>query len=1047
MDERQNTYYVKRISIFIFNLLFWGSIYCQTLALPATNGLSPRNIGPAGMSGRVTSIEVQLSDTDNILIGSAAGGIWKSNNAGHTWSPIFDQELAASIGDISLYQANPDIIYVGTGEGNPRNSQNSGWGMFKSVDGGRSWMHLGLEQTRQIHRVLVHPQNPNEVVVGASGATWGPSEHRGIYRTEDGGTTWKKTLYINDRTGCADLVVDPSNPNRMLAAMWEHQRWPWYFKSGGPGSGLYLSLDGGKSWKKIQQGLPSGELGRMGLAFAPSHPSTVYAYVESESNAIYRSQNGGLSWEKRSRKGDSNIGGRPFYYADIYVDSQNENRLYSIASEVTVSEDGGATWSVFAPGNKIHTDHHAWWAHPDDNEFLMVGHDGGLNITQDRGKNWWFADNLPLAQFYHIRVDQEIPYNVMGGLQDNGSWVGPSQVRFKGGIRNFYWQRVSVGDGFDVVPDPKNPKFGYSMGQAGTLYRYHLPSGQLKVIKPIHPRGEYLRFNWNAGIAINPFDEKTIYYGSQYLLKSGDYGDSWSIISPDLSTNNPDKQEFLRSGGLTYDATGAENHTTIISIAPSSLEKGLIWVGTDDGKVHVTRNEGESWTDLSNNFPNVPAGNWVTQIQASEHKPGEAFVVFDDHRRNNWEPYVFHTTNYGKSWTRIVDSSDVRGFAYCIVQDPVEPNLLFCGTEFGFYYSLDRGLNWEKWSSGFPTVPVTDLIIHPRDHDLVIGTFGRSIWILDDIRPIRQIASQGNKVLDKPLFAFTPPPAYLWNIGESIGYRAGKVGDAYYNGENRPYGALLTYYLKETQKGPAGEQFADEVKIMIKDKNGQVRRTLYQKPKSGINRVVWSLSRDEPRSYNQPRPSTSQKPGRGKKVAPGNYTVELHYQGQISRTQVEVRKDPLVQISAQAMQEKDQWIDEFMKEYSRVTKVMDNIRSYERDLSYLAEELESRENSRQWMEAVKNYQAQIKDFREQINGPEVQGIYRDPTTVSSMIRQASFQLQDPLVPITENQKNAFEQAVLRISQLEKDFASFESIFLSQIRAIVKDAKIELFDEE
>jgi len=1038
---------VKRISIFIFSLLLTGSLCSQSLGLPETHGIAPRNIGPAGMSGRVTSIEVQLTDTDNILLGSAAGGIWKSNNAGHTWTPIFDDQLAASIGDISLYQANPDIIYVGSGEGNPRNSQNSGWGMFKSIDGGRSWSHLGLEKTRQIHRVIIHPQNPDQVVIGASGATWGPSEHRGVYRTTDGGASWEKVLYINDRTGVADLVVDPSNPNRMLAAMWEHRRWPWFFKSGGSGSGLYLTVDGGTSWKKITQGLPQGELGRIGLAFAPGKPTTVYAYVESKSNAIYRSQDGGMSWEKRSRAGDDDIGGRPFYYADIYVDSQNENRIYSIASEVTVSEDGGASWSVFAPGNKIHTDHHAWWAHPEDNEFLMVGHDGGLNITHDRGKNWWFADNLPLAQFYHIRVDNEIPYNVMGGLQDNGSWVGPSQVRFKGGIRNFYWQRVSVGDGFDVVPDPKNPEYGYSMGQAGTLYRYHRPSGQLKLIKPIHPRGEYLRFNWNAGIAINPFDEQTIYYGSQYLLKSPDYGDSWEIISPDLTTNDTSKQNFLRSGGLTYDATGAENHTTIISIAPSPLEEGLIWVGTDDGKVQLTRNEGESWTDLTRNFPGVPAGNWVSQIQASEHNAAEAFVVFEDHRRDNWEPYVFHTSDYGKSWKRLVDSKDVRGFAYCIVQDPVEPNLLFCGTEFGFYYSLNKGSDWHKWTKDFPTVPVTDLVIHSRDHDLVIGTFGRSIWILDDIRPLRQIAAQGASILDETLVAFEAPPAYLLNIGESIGYRAGKVGDAYYNGENRPYGAIISYYLKEKLSDQAEGPFADEVKILIKDKNGEVRRTLYQNPKAGINRLRWSLSRDDVRGYNRPKPTKPQKPGRGKKVAPGIYTAEIHYQGQVSSTPIEVRKDPLVEISEEEMQEKDQWISDYMQEYKRVTAVMDDIRSYERDLKYLAEELKTRENTEDWEAAVANYQAQLQDFREQVNGPEVQGIYRDPTTVSSMIRQVSSQLQDPLVPMTQNQKNAFEQAVLRISQFEKEFASFKSVFLTQIRAIVRDADIQLFDEE
>ncbi|MEM9328177.1 MAG: hypothetical protein AAGA85_21095, partial [Bacteroidota bacterium] len=576
---------MRKLLFCLLILIARHGVLAQTVDMSIFHGMKPRNIGPAGMSGRVTAIDVVLDDIDDIYIGTAAGGVWKSENSGHTWTPIFEKELAASIGDIAIHQANPNIIYVGTGEGNPRNSQNSGWGMFKSMDGGRSWQHLGLEKTRQIHRVIVHPDNPDVVVVGASGATWGESTDRGIYKTTDGGKTWTKVLYVNDRTGVSDLVVDPSNPNKMIAGMWEHRRWPWFFKSGGEGSGMYISYDGGDSWREITEGLPEGELGRIGLSFAPSKPQVVYAYVESEVNAVYRSEDGGESWRQVSKDKDANIGGRPFYYADIYVDAKNENRVYSIASLVTSSEDGGKTWKVFAPGDKIHTDHHAWWWHPEDPDFLMIGHDGGLNITHDRGKNWWFADNLPLAQFYHVRVDNEIPYNVYGGLQDNGSWRGPSQSWFKGGIRNLYWQRLSVGDGFDMIPDPLDNEYGYAMGQAGNLVRYHYPSGQLKRIKPTHPSDEYLRFNWNAGIAIDPHDQKTIYYGSQYLHKTSDYGASWEIISSDLTTNDPEKQKFLESGGLSYDVTGAEFHTTIISIAPSPLQQGVIWVGTDDGQL------------------------------------------------------------------------------------------------------------------------------------------------------------------------------------------------------------------------------------------------------------------------------------------------------------------------------------------------------------------------------------------------------------------------------------------------------------------------------
>ncbi|MEM8894012.1 MAG: hypothetical protein AAGC88_05505, partial [Bacteroidota bacterium] len=772
---------MKRLSLFSLILLIGLSpVLAQKVDMSIFDNIKPRNVGPAGMSGRVTSIEVDLSDNDNILLGTAAGGVWKSTNAGHTWKPIFEFEKAASIGDVKMYQNNPNIIYVGTGEGNPRNSQNSGYGMYKSIDGGNTWQHLGLENTRQIHRVIIHPDDPNIVWAGVSGATWGDSEDRGVYKTTDGGATWNKILYINNRTGVSDMRMDPTNPNKIIVGMYEHRRWPWTFKSGGAGSGLYMTLDGGTNWKQItaEDGIAKGEIGRIGIAIAPSAPNVVYAYIESSDNAIYRSDDGGYKWKKVSKSGDANIGGRPFYYADIYVDTQNENRIYSIASEVTSSEDGGKTWKVFAAGNKLHTDHHAWWGHPADSDFLMVGHDGGFNITHDRGKNWWFADNLPLGQFYHLRVDNEIPYNLYGGLQDNGSWRGPSQTWFKGGIRNMYWQRLSVGDGFDMIPDPLDNEYGYAMGQAGNLVRYHYPSGQLQPIKPIHPEGEHLRFNWNSGIAIDPHDNKTIYYGSQYLLKSGDYGQSWELISPDLTTNNPEKAKFLETGGLSYDVSGAENHLTIISIAPSLQEEGVIWVGTDDGQVQLTRDGGSTWTSVTKSFKDLPENTWVTQIQPSKHDPAEAFVIFDDHRRNNWEPYIYRTRDYGKSWTRLVTTSDVWGYALSFEQDPIESDLYFAGTEFGLYVSFDAGENWNKWSN-LPTMPIQDLVIQQREHDLVIGTFGRSFWIIDDIRPLRTMAEQGtSEVINSSLSAFPAPTAYLANIGESKGYRYGKIGDA-----------------------------------------------------------------------------------------------------------------------------------------------------------------------------------------------------------------------------------------------------------------------------
>ena len=1030
----------------LFHLTFVAD--AQKVDMSIFHGITPRNIGPAGMSGRVTSIDVELGDIDNILIGTAAGGVWKSENSGHTWKPIFENELAASIGAVSIYQANPSIIYVGTGEGNPRNSQNSGWGMYKSTDGGQSWQHLGLEKTRQIHRVLVHPRNPDVVVAGVAGATWGESTERGVYKTSDGGETWKKVLYVNERTGIADLVVDPNNPDKMFAAMYEHRRWPWFYKSGGPGSGLYVTLNGGEDWKQITsaQGLPGGELGRIGLAVAPSDPNFVYAYIESVDNAVYRSTDGGESWSRMSKPKDSKIGGRPFYYADIYVDTQNPNRLYSIATEVTVSNDGGRTWSVFASGNRIHTDHHAWWSHPEDPEYIMIGHDGGLNVTHDRGKNWWFADNLPLAQFYHIRVDNAFPYNVMGGLQDNGSWRGPSQTWFKGGIRNMYWQRLSVGDGFDVVPDPLDNDYGYAMGQAGNLVRWHAPSGHLKKIKPIHPEGEYLRFNWNTGVAIDPHDQKTIYYGSQYLHRSSDYGDSWDIISPDLTTNDPEKQQFLQSGGLSYDVTGAEFHTTIITVDPSPVQSGVIWVGTDDGNVQITRDAGQNWTNVIQNVKGVPANTWVTQINASAYDAAEAVVVFEDHRRDNWEPYVYRTRDFGKTWQRLIDADDVRGYTFCFVQDPVEPDLLFAGTEFGLYVSFDGGEMWNKWTHKMPTMPITDLVIHPREYDLVIGTFGRSIWIMDDIRPLREMAAKKvSSLLANDLHLHPTPDAHLMVIGESIGYRHGKIGDALYNGENRPYGALLSYYLKEVAEGPVKE-LQDKVKIEITDENGGIVRTFYQAPKTGVNRVNWDLRMNSERLPSQAKPKKPVAPRGGFYAAPGQYSVAISYQSYTATGSLQVHADPRVQTSPPAIAKKVALIKKQNDLIRAATKAADEIRELENRMKLTRQALELNEvkTDAAIFQSLEKALDGLQLLKEKALGKEVQGIYRDPEALTSLLFATGYLLDLPLVPVSENQQRQQSLLEKAVGQFSADLDDFKSKHLPQLKKELTGHQLSLF---
>ena len=920
----------------IFTILFIiasFSLFSQEFSMDLVKNMTPRNIGPGGMSGRVTSIDVVNSNPDIMYVGTASGGLWKSTSGGIKWDPIFDKEITASIGAVAIQQSNPSVIWAGTGEGNPRNSLNGGFGIYKSLDGGKNWMAMGLQKTRHIHRIIIDPTNPNTVYVGAIGSPWGEHKERGVYKTIDGGKTWKQILYNNIKTGVADLVMDPSNPNKLIAAMWEHKRDPWFFKSGGEGSGLYITHDGGNTWKKIteKEGFPEGELGRIGVAISRSNPNVIYALVEAKKNALYKSEDGGFNWKKINDK--PGIGNRPFYYSEIYVDPQNENRIYTVFTYVNVSDDGGKNFKELMPAygvsNGVHPDRHAWCIHPDDGSFRIDGNDGGMNITKDKGDTWRFIGNLPVAQFYHINVDNEYPYNVYGGMQDNGSWRGPAYVWKAQGIRNSYWQEISFGDGFDVVPDKDDSRYGWSMSQQGSVVRYDYITGNNYSVKPTHPDPNVaLRFNWNAAINIDPFDSSTLYFGSQFVHKSTDKGLTWTIISDDLTTNDKEKQKQGERGGLTMDATGAENHTTILVIEPSKVEKDLLWTGSDDGRVHVTNNGGSTWTDVSANIPDLPSGSWIAQIKASNKNKGEALLIANDYRRFNYTPYAYRTKDYGASWSRIVDENDVKSYTLSIVEDPINANLLFLGTDDGLYISMDAGNQWTKWTAGFPTVSTKDLVIQPREHDLVIGTFGRAAWVLDDIRPLRAIAN-GN-VLQKKLQLFTPPTAYQAAYQQPTGSRFG--GDALFNGENKKSGAMISYYInrsdiasekkvensttrKKKRKGTkkmeapvikkelASKVKFDSIKLEIFE-GERLIRTLHQKaPKeSGIHRIYWSMKEKGADRPSRKIRKRNFEPG-GVSVKPGTYNLKMSFGNQTSESTIKVEFDPRLEMSAEAITE------------------------------------------------------------------------------------------------------------------------------------------------
>ncbi|MFH6604297.1 WD40/YVTN/BNR-like repeat-containing protein [Maribacter algicola] len=1024
------------------------SLFAQDFNMDLMQDLKPRNIGPGGMSGRVTAIDAVNDNPDIMYVGTASGGLWKSTSGGIKWEPIFDKELTASIGAVAIQQSNPSVIWVGTGEGNPRNSLNGGYGVYKSLDGGKNWIAMGLKNTRHIHRIKIDPSDPNTVYVGAIGSPWGEHPERGVYKTTDGGETWEKILFVNNKTGVADLVMDPANPNKLIAAMWEHKRDPWFFKSGGPGSGLYMTHDGGKNWKKLtdEDGLPKGELGRMGVAIAPGKPNIVYALIESKKNALYKSEDGGFKWKKINDKDD--IGNRPFYYFELYVDPQNENRVFSIFTYVNVSEDGGKSFTQLMPAygvdNGIHPDHHAWWIHPENGQFMMDGNDGGMNITKDGGKTWRFIGNIPVAQFYHINVDNEFPYNVYGGLQDNGSWRGPAYVWKAQGIRNSYWQEISFGDGFDVVPDPDDSRYGYTMSQQGFVSRYDHITGNNYIVRPTPPDAETkLRFNWNSAIAQDPFDNSTAYFGSQFVHKTTDKGLTWEVISPDLTTNDPEKQKQSESGGLTMDATGAENHCTLLVIEPSAVEKNMLWTGSDDGRVHYSQNGGANWVEVTQNIKGLPKGSWIAQIKASNKNKGEALLVANDYRRFNYTPYAYRTKNYGKTWERIVDENDVQSYTLSIVEDIIDPNLMFLGTDDGLYISFNAGAKWQKWKEGFPTVSTKDMVIHPREHDLVIGTFGRAVWVLDDIRPLRAMAQDPN-ILQNEIKLFEPPTAYQAAYQQPTGSRFG--GDALYNAENRKAGAMITYYLKEGKKKDAdkkdsekeetkkdstatddkeeltGVQKKDSIQFDFYEGDRVIRTLKYKTPeKAGFHRIYWNMDEKGPDRPSRKISKSNDERG-GTDVKPGDYKIKVSFGDKSDETKIKVESDPRLDVSVASINE----VYENSKNLENLTQIAADA------VKQLVESKNTADKYQKELKELdkKKYKDQIKastDIVKQIDSvialylgkeDKRQGITRNPEiTVMQRIGNASY-----YVGTRKNGLTATEKRLMQFAKEELDGA-------------------------
>ena len=834
--------------------------------------LRARNLGPAVMSGRITCLDVVAADPRFIWVGSAGGGIWKSRDGGVAFEAVFD-EHPQSIGALAVDQARPDTVWAGTGESWVRNSVGVGDGVYRTVDGGDKWVNLGLKGSERIAEIVIHPADPATVYVAAMGPLWGPGEERGLFRTRDGGSTWQKILYTDDTTGCVDIAVDPTDPQVMYAAMWQFRRSPGFFTSGGPGSGLYKSTDGGDTWRRLEQGLPAGELGRIALTVAPSQAATIYAVVESERTAFYRSDDRGETWEQVTD--NRAIGGRPFYFSLLVPDPVDAKRIYKAGTNLLVTRDGGVTFG--GVGGWVHSDIHALWISPHDPNHMIVGTDGGVYLTRNQGSGWFHVANLPVSQFYHVAVDDRRPFNVYGGLQDNGSWRGPS--RSPSGIENGDWENLGGGDGFAVVPDRADPDLVYWEWQGGNVQRLDVRTGDSKDIKPQPGPGDpEFRFNWNTPIVASP-DGRRLYVGSQFLHRSVDRGDTWKRLSGDLTTDDPDRQRQLESGGLTVDNTTAENLCTIFAISESPRDRKVIWVGTDDGNLQVTADEGAHWTNVAPNLPGLPKNTWISSLAASPHDRRAAFITADGHRAGDMATYVFATDDLGATW-RALATPDVTGHAHVVRQDPVNPDLLYLGTENGLFLTLDRGRHWAHFAEEFPHVPVYDLVVHERDGALVLATHGRGIWVIDDLSALRHLTAE----------ALAAPVALLPSRPAVLRIPQGKQqfpGDSYYIAGNPESDAVIVYHLQKRHLlGP--------IKVEILAPDGSVLKSLPAGTRKGLNQVTWSPTLKPPKVAPSPvmDPSIAFAAAVGPAAPEGTYRYRLLKGDDVYEGTVAVGYDP-----------------------------------------------------------------------------------------------------------------------------------------------------------
>jgi photosystem II stability/assembly factor-like uncharacterized protein len=998
-----------------FGLLLVSNFFLVVAALPAQSsqplkfdsdtisGLGARNIGSAVMSGRVAAVTAVHEDGKlTVYIGSASGGVWKSVNGGTTFKPVFDKQPVQSIGAIAIDPSNAKTIWVGAGEPWTRNSTSIGDGIYKSTDGGDNWTNMGLKDSERIAKILIDPKDSNTVYACVPGKLWSDSEERGVYKTTDAGTTWTRVLKgPNLSTGCSMMSMDPQNPKTIYAGLWDFRRKGWTFRSGGEngaspsGSGLYKTTDGGANWADLDPnsapGLPPKPWGRIAVTVAPSNPNVIYAFIESNNSALFRSDDGGKTWQQRDKS--RWMVWRPFYFANLIVDPKNENKLYKPDLGLIMSNDGGKSFAWIS--NDAHGDFHDVWIDPENTNHIIAGDDGGVWYSYDGGNKWWKANNLPISQFYHVSVDMRDPYRVYGGLQDNSVWMGASA--FPGGIGNSQWENLYGGDGFWAFPDPSDPNYIYTEDQGGDIGRVNIVTHEIRSIKPQPNYGEpKLRFNWNTPIQLSPTDKSVVYIGAQYLFRSRDHGQTWDRISPDLTTNDPEKQKQEESGGIVVDNSYAEEHTTIYSISESPKNAAVIWIGTDDGNVQLTRDGGKTWTNVVGNVPDLPKASWVSWVEASRFDEGAAYATFDRHTFGDMTPHVYKTTDFGKTWTALVSpESGVRGYAHVIKEDTISPNLLFLGTEFGLWISPDGGKQWAQYKGGeFPNVAVRDLVIHPRTSDLVLATHGRGIWIVDDITPLRNLTPE----VQQEEVAFIPGRPSQQRLNASGGWAD---GSAAFTGHNPPDGALISYYQKK-------RHIFGRMKIEILDSSGKFVDTVPANSRRGLSRVEWSMRLKPPRV---PRAASAAfEASEGPRVLPGTYTVKMTRGDRVYTTPLVITLDPRAKFSLADRKEQFETVMRIYNLLGDMTFDVDQINGFRDALLDRASRLPASDPLRKKLQSVAN---QVDTIRKKIVATKEGGAI----TGEERIREKTTALYGSLV---DYEGRPGDYQVARIGSLTKE---------------------------